>query len=91
MALKGHDPTEVVTAWSYLAKEEYWEVHFATETGEAAKPDPKMMEKSLFRTVLGAKNPVVEGWYEMAGSKEFLDMRRFGGAEEGRVNFADYG
>jgi len=87
----GHDPTEVVTVWSYLTKEEGWEVHFATETGEPAKADSKLMEKRLFRTVLGAKNSIVEGWYEMAGSREFIDMKRFGGEEQGRLDFGDYG
>lgn len=91
LSLQGHDPTEVVNVWSYLTKEEGWEVSFATETGEPAKADPKLMEKGLFRTVLGAKNAIVEGWYEMAGSKEFINMKRFGGEEQGKVNFTDYG
>lgn len=89
LSSQGHDPTEVVAVWSYLTKEERWEVHFATETGEPAKADSKLMERGLFRTVLGAKNTIVEGWYEMAGSKAFTDMKRFGG-EQGRVDFADY-
>ncbi|KAF8456137.1 hypothetical protein BDZ91DRAFT_852662 [Kalaharituber pfeilii] len=90
MADQGHEPTEVVAVWQYLTKEEGWEVEFATETGVLPKPDEKLMRKGLFRSIMGAKNAIVEGWYEMAGSKQFLDMKRFGGAEEGRVNFADY-
>ncbi|KAF8430241.1 hypothetical protein EV426DRAFT_708393 [Tirmania nivea] len=90
LSSQGHDPTEVVAVWSYLTKEEGWEVHFATETGELAKADSKLMERGLFRTVLGAKNAIVEGWYEMAGSREFIDMKRFGGEEQGKVDFADY-
>lgn len=90
LSVQGHDPTEVVAVWSYLTKEEGWDVHFATETGEPAKADAKLMERGLFRTVLGAKNSIVEGWYEMAGSREFIDMKRFGGEEQGRENFGDY-
>jgi len=90
LSLQGHDPTEVVNVWSHLTKEEGWHVDFATETGESAKADAKLLDKGLFRTVLGAKNVVVEGWYEMAGSREFTNIKRFGGQEQGRVNFADY-
>ncbi|RPB25631.1 hypothetical protein L211DRAFT_753140, partial [Terfezia boudieri ATCC MYA-4762] len=78
LSSQGHDPTEVVAVWSYLTKEEGWNVHFATEAGEPAKADAKLMERGLFRTVLGAKNSIVEGWYEMAGSREGLAVNKGG-------------
>ena len=88
---EGHEPNEVVEVWKHITKDAGWEVVFATADGLPAKADETLMKKSLFRSVFGAKNENVEGWYEMAGSRAFVDMKRFGGPPDGRVNFADYG
>jgi len=65
----GHDPTE--TAIPYAAfKEAGFEVHFATENGNAAECDSKML-RGVTQKLLGAARHAVDAYSRMSASTEF--------------------
>ncbi len=63
------DPTEVATPW-HRFREAAFKVTFATERGEVAACDPKMLTGPLFGK-LGAKPDAIERYERMVQSQEF--------------------
>jgi len=63
------DPTEVATPW-HRFREAAFKVTFATELGEVASCDPKMLTGPLFGK-LGAKPDAIERYERMVQSQEF--------------------
>lgn len=74
MADNGQDPTEIAMSWKGLADAGF-QVDFATETGKVGAAYPKMLEKSIFGAVLGAKKPAADTYHKMTEAPAFQSPR----------------
>ncbi|KAF3939345.1 hypothetical protein ABW19_dt0205152 [Dactylella cylindrospora] len=71
---KAMAPLAAADAW-YIFKQAGCVVEFATENGDLPKGDPRMLERSAFRDLMGSTVEDIEKFYTMTGSDEFLSPR----------------
>ncbi|PUU84199.1 class I glutamine amidotransferase-like protein [Tuber borchii] len=64
----GQDPTEVAVPWKKF-RDSGWEVTFATENGNVARADERLLANGFFATFLGASKEVGAVYREMTDSE----------------------
>ncbi|RPA99599.1 hypothetical protein L873DRAFT_1827962 [Choiromyces venosus 120613-1] len=65
LADRGQDPTEVAIPWKKF-RDGGWEITFATENGNVAKADERLLANGLFAAFLGASKEAIAAYRQMA-------------------------